>query len=268
MTKAFLDTSVLVNALLKVGSESDRAKASFKKFDELLLSGYALKEFKRGAFGYYIWLHNKVVTTGNWAQAIEAVASVWRQKNRMLTAMKAVADCQSSIAKVLVRSGKIASSDDECTELEAREARIWLKTKIFRAWKAQESSDFRRVMPLSCYDVQSPRESLGGLIDNRPMKCTLGNCCLKSEFLANSEATTFLHDACDKLAVKPEMAKRRSVLKDILRKPKSPLSERDCIALGDAVFALQCPSEAVVLTTNIVDHEPLAIAVGKSVVSP
>jgi hypothetical protein len=258
----------LVDALLKVGRENEQAKSSFQRFDELLVSGYALKEFKRGAFNYYVWLHNKVVTTGSWPDSIATVATVWRQRNRMLTAMRAVADCQSSIAKVLVRSGKVSSTDDECTELEAREARIWLKTKIFRAWKAQENGQFHRVSPLSCYDLQSPKESLGGLIENQPMKCTLASCCLKQEFLADGTATASLHAICEKLSEKQEMAKRRSILKDILRKPNTQLSEKECIALGDAVFALQCPSDAVVLTTNTVDHEPLAKALGKSVTSP
>jgi hypothetical protein len=41
------------------------------------------------------------------------------------------------------------------------------------------------------------------------------------------------------------------------------MDAKDCRRLGDAFFALYAPPDAVILTTNIKDHAPLAEALGK-----
>lgn len=268
MTKAFLDTTILADALLKIGLENKRAKESLKLYDGLLVSGYAVKEFKRGVLRYYVWLHNKIVTTGSWGDAVSAIATVHRQRNLSMTASKAAGDFINSMAEQLAQSGAIARTSSEYREMQAKEARIWLKTKIIKAWRDQSRKPFIHVSPLPCYAGVPPIETPQGLIDNSPMGCTLSNCCLRKQFADDLEATEKLERVCEQYASKPEMAKRRGVLKDIRRKPKAVLEERDCITLGDAVFALQCPADAVVLTTNLADHGPLTAALGKIAVAP
>src|SRR5262245_43887344 len=98
MTRAFVDTSVLADALLKEGDDHKRAVASFARYKVVFVSGYATKEFKRGPLRYYIWLHNKVVTTNSWGDAVASIPSVFRQRNLSLTAMRAVAEFASSMA--------------------------------------------------------------------------------------------------------------------------------------------------------------------------
>jgi hypothetical protein len=268
MTKAFLDTTILADVLLKIGPENVRARNSLRMYDELLVSGYAVKEFKRGALRYYIWLHNKIITTGSWGDAVAAIATVHRQRNLSMTASKAAGDFLNSMAEQRAQAGDIARTDAEYREMQAKEARSWLKTKIIKAWRDQGRKPFIHVEPLSCYAVVPPNETPLGLINNSPIVCTLSNCCLTKQFSENLDATERLERACEEHASKPEMAKRRTVLKDIRRKPKARLEERDCIALGDAVFALQCPPGAVVLTTNLSDHGPLTAALGKSADTP
>jgi len=46
--RAFVDTTVLTDALLKVGEPRDRAKAAIARFVESLLPVYAIKEFQAG----------------------------------------------------------------------------------------------------------------------------------------------------------------------------------------------------------------------------
>jgi hypothetical protein len=46
------------------------------------------------------------------------------------------------------------------------------------------------------------------------------------------------------------------------------VTRETCRDLGDAIFAFFCPSNAVVLTTNLGDHEPLANAIGKKAEKP
>jgi hypothetical protein len=46
------------------------------------------------------------------------------------------------------------------------------------------------------------------------------------------------------------------------------LTAKDCIGLGDAVFAFFAPNQSAILTTNIKDHAPLAASLGKQAISP
>ncbi|MBK9769145.1 MAG: hypothetical protein IPP63_20305 [Chloracidobacterium sp.] len=73
--------------------------------------------------------------------------------------------------------------------------------------------------------------------------------------------------------IKKEPAKRENpprqrVLHDLAVRKNFKMKDKDCKNLGDAVFALFCPADADILTTNISDHRPLAEALGKTAVSP
>jgi hypothetical protein len=68
-------------------------------------------------------------------------------------------------------------------------------------------------------------------------------------------------------STRDEDRKRRAALKQLLR-PKSNIDRETCRELGDAVFAFFCPDDAVILTTNIRDHKPLAEALGKKAQTP
>jgi hypothetical protein len=79
---------------------------------------------------------------------------------------------------------------------------------------------------------------------------------------------TALRNAIPENSSRKEDRERRKVLKRLVNTPKLPLDRESCRALGDAIFAFFCPEDAVVLTTNVRDHEPLARAVGKRAVAP
>jgi len=49
---------------------------------------------------------------------------------------------------------------------------------------------------------------------------------------------------------------------------RTSVTRETCRDLGDAVFAFFCTNNAVVLTTNLRDHEPLAKAIGKKAEKP
>jgi hypothetical protein len=191
MAKAFLDTTILADALLKVGADRDLALASFPRYEALLVPGFANKEFKRGPLRGYIWLHNKVVTTERWGDAIASIPSVWRQGNLSQTAMRAVADFSNSMAVANALAGEIPQDGAKFHALQSREARIWLKTKVTLAWRRRGRPPFVETAPLECYALMP----------------------------INPEATERLEAACRESS-KPEMIKRRRVLRAIRRRPR------------------------------------------------
>ncbi len=266
MSKAFLDTTIVADALLKRGEQHNNAVNALARYDEILLPVYAIKEFKRGPLRAYIWLHNKVITTGSWGNAVECIASIHTHKNLSSTAIKAVADFTSALEAPEGEDFSGLRSSSGGTFLQ-KQARIWLKTKIFGAWRKLNQRPFQKTQNLDCYALVAPKQKSSGIIDRGPYKCTLGNCCVQMQLLDDQEALKALEKIC-KGSEKQEMLKRAKVLRHIRRHPNSNIEENKCVTLGDLVFALQCPEGAVILTTNIVDHEPLSNALGKQAVLP
>ena len=66
MSEAFVETTVLTNALLKPGPTANAAKSAIRSFQTSLLPVYAIKEFKAGPLSHYVWLHGKLFTTNSW----------------------------------------------------------------------------------------------------------------------------------------------------------------------------------------------------------
>jgi hypothetical protein len=123
------------------------------------------------------------------------------------------------------------------------------------------------VVPLTCY-LEDPIVDNRGLLDVGRRKCTKGpECCLHIAYTKRLDDIKKLRDVCA-AGTREEDKRRERVLRAIARKPNKPIDEKMCRNLGDAVFAFFCPSDAVVLTTNIKDLDPLTAAVGKSAVRP
>lgn len=261
MSNAILDTTIIADILLKGNQQSSAAKRSLERYETIYLPTFAIKEFKRGPLRAYMWLHNKVVTTQSWAQAIGSVSSVFRQRNLQSTALQAIVDFTSGLRvdrRDLEGLGPIIGAD----ALLSQHARIWLKTKIHQAWRGLFRKPFKLCAPLPCYAITAPRDLPNGLIDYKPLICTLGPCSIQKQIIRERDIAEILENVCRSLP-KEEMSKRAIILRLIRRHPEQKLTDNQCIALGDVVFAIQCPIDAIVLTTNIADHHPLTSAIGK-----
>lgn len=267
-SKALIETTVLTNALLKPTSEGKVARAAIAKISETQLPLYAIKEFKAGPLRGYVWFYNKVVSSSSWEDAICAIPLIWRHHNKMSTALKALTDFESSISKRMPADLAMQYPGQTEGEIRRAEAAIWLRTLIFRAWRNRRKLTTRVVAPLSCYPETDPELKRNGQIDDTPVVCGVEDCCLRPLFVRDLTKLDELLTACEQCPEKPETQKRRKALRRLYRFPTRDLNESDCRALGDAVFVIQCPKDAVVLTTNIADHHPLAHAIGVSALSP
>jgi hypothetical protein len=70
VTKAYVETTVLADALLKPGARASAAKATIGRFSESLLPVYSIKEFKAGPLHHYVWFHGKLVQTKSWGKSL------------------------------------------------------------------------------------------------------------------------------------------------------------------------------------------------------
>lgn len=272
MAKAYVDTTVLTDALLKVGPLNAAATAAIQSFTETQLPVYAIKEFKAGPLTHFVYFHNKLVETNSYVTALQSLArlAATPQRAKLATSIEALATAENDIAAELsqeVQSKYGASSEPDRVQCDVH--RLALKRRIFNSWRNRRGVTTSIVLPLSCYAETGPVESRNGLIGLPNRVCPKGaDCCLRAELIKEPDALQKLRNAIDSQDPKRENQKRAQVLRKLKRTPDRPISDNECRNLGDAVFAFFAPADAKILTTNVKDHEPLAQALGKSVQKP
>jgi hypothetical protein len=264
MTKAFVDTTVLTNALLKPGADSTLAKAALASYSETQLPVYAIKEFKAGPLNYYIWLHNKLATTKSLEQTLRAIADVVQQPNRAKTALLAIAPLFAKAASSL-QSGNSRQADKDLAD----SLRLSLQRLIFRGWQKRRKLTSSVVLELACYDEADPiLEPNTNLINNAPRVCRPSpECCLARGYRNKTKDLEKLLAVVQNGERREDIRIRRG-LHTLINTPKRQFGSKECRNLGDVFFAFHCPMDSVILTTNLKDHAPLAQALGKSAKRP
>lgn len=116
---------------------------------------------------------------------------------------------------------------------------------------------------------QDLREGPHSTVARDHIKCTNEReCAMAAQLKARPNDLVKLRDAILKQPPKRKNVRRAKVLKELCRLPKQPIDSDACRHLGDAIFSFFAPTGAVILTTNVSDHQPLAAALGKKVESP
>jgi hypothetical protein len=269
MSKAYVETTILTNVLLKPGTKKQSAAASaLSRYTETLLPVYSIKEWKNGPLDHYAYVHDKFVQTKSLADTLDAInaLSPYFAPYKRNTSFEALA----AAARLSGNSGRADSSMNAELDRElADRFRLALASLIVRSWRKRRQVTTKTVHDLECYTDAQPKIDRDGYVDLRPQKCDRDReCCLAGRLKANTDALRAIRNAIPKSSPREEDRKRRQVLKQLINSPKLPLTEEQCRWLGDAVFAFFCPDDAIVLTTNIKDHRPIAVAIGKNAESP
>lgn len=272
-SKAYLDTTIVADALLKRGKKQAAARAALDRYTEKLLPVYAIKEFKAGPLRRFVWFHNKLVQTKSHQKTIEALQIISRTPHRYLTstALEALHASafkvgKTAVARLAKKYGQTATLESILTD----EYRYAVRTKIELAWRRRRSIATSVVDNLSCYREAAPFERRG-LIELEPLKCNPDQegCCLGPLLRSNQGDLQKLKAATEPTRATPEGRRRYQALRELIRrKITQPVEEDTCRDLGDAFFAFFAPADAVILTTNVKDHTPLAAALGKRVEAP
>jgi hypothetical protein len=263
--KAFLDTTILVDILLKPKHHGVVAASAVSSYERASVPTYALKELQLGALRAYVWFHNTLLTSDSMTATYGRLHGLSRSFNKNLgsTALEALREA-SAHSKALLRSATAAEQDRD----QARLLRIATKGLIFRAWH-KRSRVAEVVFPLKCYTQGAPVE------DHRKSlsygeACPKGSSCsLSAELRKRLNDVRSVREAILHLkSQRREDQKRTKALGEFLKRPQEAISHQNCRALGDAVFAILCPLDTAILTTNVADHRPLASALGKAVRTP
>jgi predicted nucleic acid-binding protein len=267
---AFVDTTVFTDALLKEGERKEQAEQALTAFDETELPVYTIKEFKAGPLQHYVYLHNKLSKTDSFEKTIKALSELphfWSRKQD--TALEAFHTRWIEIGeKNLSEITEDASGDPKLDSWMTARIRLGVKRRILKAWRKRRKLTSDVVDELPCYNESEPRERRGELhLDDK--KCDPNpECCMADDFRSDDEAVSSLMSAIETLPKNTENGRRYSVLKELYEDANTDIKNEKCRHLGDAVFALYCPSDSLILTTNVKDHRALAEALGKGAVKP
>lgn len=263
---AFIETTILVDALLKEGDKKEAAVKSLSVFRKRLLPMYAVKEFKAGPLSNFIWTHNKLVSCGSYSDTMAAIQRIATSPRKYLpaTAIEALATVGTEYSRINI--SQLAAKYGDKADLNAclyDHARLTLKRRIALAWKRRNTIG-TPVSPLNCYPNEDIDFEKEGIIEVKSTACK-SSCSIASEHRSSADIRK-LENAIPESSARAEDKKRRAALQDI--RCGNDIQNQVCRNLGDAVFALQCPPDAKVLTTNDRDHRPLAEALGKEVITP
>lgn len=269
MTTAIVDTTVLTDALLKDDEAARRALAG------ATILHYAVKEFRHGPFGNFVYAHNLLVEERTLPAARARLRSIGRQLYKQRTTQEALDLAEAGLLRgdraalfeTLDEAARACGGEPAVDELFASVYRDDLARRLREALRWLEGQRSRVTHHLTCYEHGGLKSCRDGTLDDGVRRCP--RSCALGVLLAEAQ------DDVSKLAVvveaqegKPENVKRLDALRWVSQNVGAAPSADHCRALGDAVFALLCPSGGTIVTTNLKDHEPLASALGKSVRRP
>lgn len=271
MSKAFVDTTILTNILLKSGEIKELSLKALARYNETLLPVYAIKEFKAGPLKNHVWLHNKFAVLQSFSKTINSIQrmSLTPKRYTTSTALEALHVATEHFEKITSSNQIILYGDTpNLDKFLCDSTRLAIKVSIFKAWRQRRSVTTKVICPLPCYKEVAPVEN-GILIDIKPVQCSNNlECSLEPLLKSREEDLRKLQSAINPDSPKIEDRRRLKILKELCRKPKTKLFDNECRSLGDAIFAFLAPNDSVILTTNIRDHEPLANSLGKRVEAP
>jgi len=266
MSDAYVETTILTDALLKPQTPKQAAaKAALARFSKTFLPVYSIKEWKAGPLRNFAYLHGKLVTTGSFRDTIHAVSVLARGSYRQSTSLEAIT-AAATLSRNRASGGvPIGTGDQELAD----SYRLALATLIIKSWRKRRKITSQVVDELPCYSEVEPFIGKDGLFELKPTDCDEDqDCCLGPKLTAAPEVLNALRNSIPQNSGRREDQRRRAALKRLIKHPKDSVDRQTCRDLGDAIFAFCCPASAIILTTNIKDHEPLAAAIGKRAEKP
>jgi len=179
------------------------------------------------------------------------------------------------------RKTDYASRDTE----NAHRYRLALAKLIVLSWKRRRKLTHQTIQELVCYTEVAPRiDTESWFFDLSPQYRSGEKHCSLEEDLKVPKAKDLLvalRDAIPESSPRKEDRNRRSVLKQLIGQPQKHLTEENrgrmpLAGRRSACFLLSAPGQgesgaardAVILTTNLRDHTPLAEAIGKQAEKP
>ncbi|MDO9142320.1 MAG: hypothetical protein Q7U38_18535 [Methylobacter sp.] len=270
MTGSFLDTTVVIHVADNIEPGSTKSKAFINANQPAAMPFYALRELLAGHVQILCDTHNIIYAAENSAEALAALL-----KRSPFEGRKREAKIQAYQVSLQAAFGENPSGNRDTLKREMVHS---LALRVNGLWrKAHKLTNVNMTQSLGCFNdgkiTYGPSGELRG--PNNSFNCIKSERCAAAGYLYDDKNTLTnmieaLHpDNLDpSVANKNENTQRRKALKELLSRGPDAFNKSRCRALGDAYFAAMCPAGSVVVTSNIDDHMPLCLALGKKAIAP
>jgi hypothetical protein len=259
----YLDTTVLVEALLKTLKQRRKAREAIREYSRSAVPVYAFKELKAGALDNYVLVHNKLAETGSYDKTMIWLSRSKRRMNLMSTGIEALT---AGRAAVIGSELAEAQTSAETDQLIAEIVRLELRRIIQKAWHDRGKITTEVIQELDCFQQDAPYyDDETGMIFNPNRKCPKEKDCSYAPGLRSRRGDLQILLEVIAGSARDEDTRRRRALHTLKNTPSRIFEDRLCRGLGDAYFALHCPKGATILTSNVKDHRSLANPLGREV---
>lgn len=270
MTGSFLDTTIVIHMADGPANEKAKANQFVKSNQPAEMPYYALRELLTGRLRYLCEAHNIVLASKNTGEALVALAN--RSPFEGRKKLGRINDVAASLNNIYIANPTGSRIDDK------REVLQDLSMRAVRMWnKSRKLGSVSNVQSLACFNdgnfTHGSSGELRGPADS--FNCIKTERCAAAAYIYDNETaltnminTLHSNKLPKNIVNKQETASRRKALKDLQTLGPAKFNKRQCRALGDAYFAAMCPTDSVVLTSNLEDHLPLCLALGKDAKEP
>ena len=258
----YLDTTILIEALLKTTRRRRKARNAIKAFKHSAVPMYAFKEMGLGALENAIWTFNRLIENRSITKTYEVIVRQF-SRYRVSTAIEVLqAASEGTTGADLSDARTFAQTDRMQADMHA----LSLRRIILTAWRDRRKLTTEVVDDLPCFPEKGPYfdeelRIMHSAVANCPDRV---DCGYAGDLWARPRDLQVLLDVIEG-SDEPEDVRRRKALHALKNTPKRAFDSVMCRRLGDAYFALNCPDDSTILTSNVGDHEKLAGALGKSV---
>lgn len=263
----FLDTTIQVGKIWGDDSHRQAVKQILDKFESRISSSYVKMEFKRGFLQYLIYVYNILVESRDFKEILGRAQKLSPQASHRIRAVVRALYCffgSEELKASKIYDGPIL--DELYSQMES-----FLRQRIETAMSSFEDGLDSITDQTSCFLASKEPIMKGEIFDNTHPKCKKQDikCGIVNFLIQNKEAFQRILEVLEAAPdLDQEMQKMKNAVEKVLKYHDEIANRTNCWHCGDAIIAIECPSEAKLFTTNKKHFQLLCRAINKSVISP
>ena len=265
-SKLFLETTIQIDRFSSDTNKKEKINKQIAHSSQTLSSTYVKMEFKRRFIQDLVYLYN------------EALLGAKTFPDVFFRIDKLRSDYHKRKIKGMIASFHGFFSDIEDKELTGPSGRILLEKSIiyFKSLIENTWEDFNRDIDkilngTDCYNAKTGPTLTGEKFDNRSKTCKKEDikCKIVEFFRRKRESFLTIYKKLSQLnCLDDEQQKVRNILEKAIAYPEIMADRKNCWNCGDAIIAVESPSDAVLFTTNIKHFEPICSEIKKKCLTP
>jgi hypothetical protein len=265
-SKLFLETTIQIDRFCSDTDKKKKIDKQIARFSRTLSSTYAKMEFKRRYIQDLVYLYNEALL------GAKTFADVLARIDKLRS------DYHKRKIKRIITSfyGFFLDKGDEevfgpLGKVTLEKAVIYFKSLIENAWEDFDSDIDEILNGTGCYNAKTGPTRTGEKFDNRSNICKKGDikCKIVEFFIRNRESFIKIYKKLSQLnCLDDEQQKVKNILEKAIEYPEIMADRKNCWNCGDAIIAVESPSDAVLFTTNIKHFEPICSEIKKKCLTP